>query len=259
MKIIITAGGTTEKIDEVRKITNTGTGRLGSIIAEEFVRRAGTRIEKIYYVCQEGTIVPELDCLEKITIEGVANAEVLLTQLLKSDRIDVIVHSMAVADYLVDRLTTAEDLAGFIAQRLSACDAAMLRDTETLTGLIAACIEENNRLLDKTGKISSSIENLAIFMKRTPKLIALFKALQPEAVLVGFKLLNQVARQELLDVAYELMQTNKCDFVLANDSSEITESGHVGYLLSADKTHTRMETKEEIAAGIVQAVLDLKG
>ena len=32
MKIIITAGGTSEKIDDVRTITNTSTGRLGYAI-----------------------------------------------------------------------------------------------------------------------------------------------------------------------------------------------------------------------------------
>ncbi|MFO7160860.1 MAG: phosphopantothenoylcysteine decarboxylase, partial [[Clostridium] cellulosi] len=37
MNVLITAGGTTENIDPVRKIKNTATGRLGSLIAEEFV------------------------------------------------------------------------------------------------------------------------------------------------------------------------------------------------------------------------------
>ncbi len=33
MKILITAGGTTEKIDQVRAITNHSTGRLGQALA----------------------------------------------------------------------------------------------------------------------------------------------------------------------------------------------------------------------------------
>ena len=35
MNIIVTAGGTSEPIDNVRRIANTGTGRLGSLVADE--------------------------------------------------------------------------------------------------------------------------------------------------------------------------------------------------------------------------------
>ena len=47
MNILITAGGTTETIDGVRSITNTGTGRLGSLIADEFEK--SPMINNIYY------------------------------------------------------------------------------------------------------------------------------------------------------------------------------------------------------------------
>ena len=38
MKILITSGGTTEKIDSVRGITNHATGSLGKYIAEIFLQ-----------------------------------------------------------------------------------------------------------------------------------------------------------------------------------------------------------------------------
>ena len=38
MKILITAGGTTEKIDQVRAITNHSTGRLGQALADYLVQ-----------------------------------------------------------------------------------------------------------------------------------------------------------------------------------------------------------------------------
>ena len=38
MRILITAGGTSEKIDEVRSITNHSTGKLGSLIAASFLK-----------------------------------------------------------------------------------------------------------------------------------------------------------------------------------------------------------------------------
>ena len=36
-KIVITAGGTSEKIDQVRKITNSSTGKLGMTIANHLL------------------------------------------------------------------------------------------------------------------------------------------------------------------------------------------------------------------------------
>ena len=40
MRILITAGGTSEKIDSVRAITNHSTGSLGKAIAEALVTRS---------------------------------------------------------------------------------------------------------------------------------------------------------------------------------------------------------------------------
>ena len=50
MKLIITAGGTTEKIDEVRSITNLSTGRLGHVIGTSIVKNFGEKLEKLYYM-----------------------------------------------------------------------------------------------------------------------------------------------------------------------------------------------------------------
>lgn len=38
MRILITAGGTSENIDSVRKITNSSSGRLGAVIAEQMLQ-----------------------------------------------------------------------------------------------------------------------------------------------------------------------------------------------------------------------------
>lgn len=185
MRLIITAGGTTERIDRVRKIKNTGTGKLGSLIAEAFVALYGDRIEKVYYVCEKETIVPKLDCLEEVNIEGVESAEAALTHILKTDKIDAVVHSMAVSDYTVDRLSTTADLAEFIAHRLSECIQGDFNDEEALADFIEQCIEANNKLINRDKKVGSNIKDLTIFMKQTPKLISMFKDMQPDIVFGG--------------------------------------------------------------------------
>ncbi|QAT51094.1 phosphopantothenate--cysteine ligase [Caproiciproducens sp. NJN-50] len=257
MKILITAGGTSEKIDQVRRIANTGTGRLGSLTAEEFVRQGGTKIEKIYYVCEPGSIVPELDCVEVIPTHDVDEVGDALEKLLTQEKIDAVIHSMAVSDYAVESVTTAENLAAFLADRLFPFGPEKFESKGSLAEFLAACVRENDRVLDRSRKVGSNVGNLMLCMRRTPKLIGLVKALQPSTVLVGFKLLNGVEKQELLDAGYGVLEKNSCDLVLANDLTEISRGRHAGYLLSPGRTWERFESKEEIAKGIAGKVLSL--
>ena len=256
MKIIITAGGTNEQIDQVRKITNAASGRLASAVAKEFVRQAGNEIEKIFYVCERTAIKPELDCMEVVTVHGTESVCDALTYILTNETIDAVVHAMAVSDYAVESMTTAEGLGAYVADRLWNLPE-RFADEAAFADYITACIRENDRLLDRRNKVSSNLEYPLIALKQTPKLIGMVKPLQPETILVGFKLLDGVPQKELLDVAHRLLQKNSCDFVLANDLSQIRGEHHVGYLLSPDKSYIRCETKSEIAKAIVQSVLEL--
>ena len=71
-KIIITAGGTSEKIDNVRKITNSSSGKLGMIIANHLLKESNDLI--IYYICSKNSLRPEIDKrLSVIEIESVEN------------------------------------------------------------------------------------------------------------------------------------------------------------------------------------------
>jgi len=345
--VIVTAGGTAEKIDAVRKIANSATGRLGSLITDEFARQGRGRVARVYYVCGEGaalpraerarmkagatplpepepepedsygavdaqaagamatgvlesdTLVPnalapdalESDALapdalapdalapdalahdaveiEVVRAEGVAGVEAALRQLLTAERIDAVVHSMAVSDYRVKRLTTAESLAGYLADRLAGwrrTDVAArcgsrtdYADSRALSAFLLQCILENDRLIDASHKVASNFENLIICMQQAPKLIGTIKKLQPGTLLVGFKLLNGVPEQALLDAGYELLQKNACDLVLANDSAQVGGRRHVGYLISPDRSHVRLGTKAEIAREIAGRVLALLG
>jgi phosphopantothenate-cysteine ligase len=257
MNLIITAGGTTEAIDRVRKITNSATGRLGSLTAGEFVKQGGSQVEKLFYVCEEGTAVPRFPCVEVVRAEGVEGVRSALFRLFSSRRIDAVVHSMAVSDYAVGSLTTAGGLARFLAQELFPRRPEEFPNEDSLAEFIRQDIEKNDRLIDRSRKISSDIGDLMLTMRRTPKLIGLMKKWQPSLILVGFKLLNRVSRQALLDAGYGVLKKNACDLVLANDSSQIDGDRHTAYLISPDKSFVKLETKEKIAAEIARRVLRL--
>ena len=231
MKIVITAGGTSERIDDVRTITNSSTGSLGFAIGTAFA--AEEKIEKIYYLHGKRAVWPEDEKVVPIEIGGVMDLKDSLIKVLTEDKIDAVIHAMAVSDYMVHQVTTLDKLMG---------------------------TEDPKHAQDLSGnKISSDIDDLIIHMKRSPKVISIIKELSPETTLVGFKLLSGVPHEELIDVGYRLLQKNKCDFVMANDLREIGNSMHKGYLIHTDKTYDSMNTNEEIATMIVRRILETKG
>ena len=237
MKIVITAGGTSERIDDVRTITNSSTGSLGYAIGQAFLRRAGGgntetdgSIEKIYYLHGMRAKVPEHEIVEDVPITGVLDLQEKLTKVLTEDHIGACIHAMAVSDYMVHRVTTLDKLLG---------------------------TEDPEHAQDLSGnKISSDIDDLIIHMKRSPKVISGIRQTSPGTLLVGFKLLSGVPHEELIDVGYRLLQKNDCEFVLANDLREIGPDFHKGYLIHRDRTYDTMNTNEEIADMIVRRVLE---
>lgn len=224
MKIIITAGGISERIDDVRSITNTSTGRLGHAIGQAFLTKYQGKIDRLYYLHGLRATPVEGDNVTAIPIEGVRDLQAQFQRLLTGEKIDAVIHAMAVSDYMVKEVTTLEKI-----------------KSGDKTGL------EGN-------KISSNIDDLTIVMERSPKVIGSIKKWSPDLTLVGFKLLSHVPHKELIQVGKNLLEKNGCSFVLANDLAEIGGGKHKGYLIHRDGSYDTMETNEEIAEMIARRV-----
>jgi phosphopantothenate-cysteine ligase len=196
------------------------TGRLSCLIAEAFAARAET--ERIFYVCGEKAVRPSVENAEIFPVEGVAELAETLTGLAESQKIDAVIHAMAVSDYSVRAVS-----------RVGAIAESFPRD----------------------GKIPSDVDDLVIFMQRTPKVISMLRGLLPEAVIVGFKLLDGVSEGQLVEVGRALLKKNDCDFVLANDLRNIDAAGHIGHLIDRSGAYVTYNNKEEIARGIAGAVI----
>ena len=94
MNILITSGGTSEKIDQVRSITNHSTGQLGKIISERFLE-AGFSVT---LVTTPTAVHPkEHPHLRKIFIKDVAELQTVLEKETPTHQ--VLIHAMAVSDY----------------------------------------------------------------------------------------------------------------------------------------------------------------
>ena len=110
-KIIITSGGTSERIDNVRKITNSSSGKLGCTIANKLIEFHEQKIDKIYYICSKNSVKPKHEKIEVVEIMDTQDLEKTVKNLLIDNKINYFIHSMAVSDYTVDYVTTAESLA----------------------------------------------------------------------------------------------------------------------------------------------------
>lgn len=224
MKLLITSGGTSEAIDQVRAITNHASGNLGKIIAEQALKIG----HEVTLVTTKQAVKPEPQ--QNLTIIEITNVESLkstLEPLVKNHQ--ALIHSMAVSDYTPVYMTGLDEV----------------QATEDVTSLLDKKNAES--------KISSKDDYQVLFLKKTPKVISYVKQWNPTIQLIGFKLLVDVPKEELFAVARQSIERNGADYILANDLTDIKGKQHIAYLV--DKTsEVQVQTKEEIAQLILETL-----
>ena len=104
-------------------------------------------------------------------------------------------------------------------------------------------------------KISSDLNDLILVLKPTPKIISIIKDISPATTLVGFKLLDNVEENELIKVAKELRDKNKCDYVIANDLANIRQGNHKALIIDKNDNITKSYGKEDIAKKLVKRLI----
>lgn len=243
LNILITAGGTSEYIDAVRKITNSSSGKLGSIIANEFSQK--NNINKIFYVCTPKSIKPNMSLIIKNGIdfklyEIITTMELkkVVEDILKNEKIDYFIHSMAISDYYVDYVSTAS----------------LLSKSLENSNNYEEALKNPTYKLDNSTKLSSSEDNLILVLKQTPKIISIIKKISPRTKLIGFKLLDNVTEEELIKVGFNLLVKNDCDYVFANDLKNIKEKEHIGFLIDKNKNYKKLNNKESISKEIINLI-----
>ena len=127
-KILVTAGGTKEKIDDVRYIANRSSGKMGVAIAEECYLRGG----EVLLLRAKNSVIPRYP-IRQLEFESSGDLSDLIDKNLKSAYI--IFHAAAVADF----------------------------STRPVTGKILSStplslkLEENPKILDRIKKINQKI------------------------------------------------------------------------------------------------------
>lgn len=219
MKILITAGGTVESIDDVRGITNFATGNLGKITAEKFLSNG----HFVHLIIGPNVVKPETH--ENLLLHPISSVSDLMnTMEAIIPQVDVVIHSMAVSDY------SPIAIAGF--------------------DEIPNKLDNLSNLTER--KISSSAEYQVLVLKKTPKVISFVKKWNPNVKLFAFKLLSGSSKETLLEIAQQSLLKNQADFMLANDLDNIDENHHHAFLLDSSSNLTEFHSKSDIADGILQ-------
>jgi phosphopantothenate-cysteine ligase len=249
LKAVVTAGGTSENIDGVRRITNSSTGTLSSLIADNLVDyglRLGKDI-KVYYIHTDNCKMPSnkrgSEMFEFIRATSTFEVKDAVETLLKEEKIDLFIHCMAVSDFFMHCYLSMEELASHIMD-LSLQSQQMSKED---------IIRHFSDLTPQEQKKISSKDDVCMFMKRTPKIINMIKKISPETFLIGFKLLSGGSFEDLLAAAQAQISENGSDFVLANDAKNIGNGKHEAVLIDNNgDVIGSFETKEHIASGIVK-------
>ena len=199
MRVLVTAGGTREPVDDVRVIANTSTGRLGARIADA-ASAAGHEVLLLHGVL---AVRPASARVRREAFDSAADLARLLDR--HAPRSDAVIHAAAVSDYVPVRAA---------------------------------------------GKLASDLPELTLRLVRAPKLVDRLRELQPEALLVAFKLTSGADEGAMLEAARALLQRARLDAVVVNDAAHTEEEDHEALLVNATEVLARCRGKERIAQAV---------
>lgn len=238
-KILITAGPTNEYIDEVMKITNMSTGRLGIELTNELSSRG----YEVTLVCTRSVTYNSLyfkyglennPLVKTVKIETTEQMlQALTAEALEGNTYDLVVHAAAVGDYKPEFSFKMENMALEIADYLHNNYDEIPSIYDFYQDILKIMTNPKCKVNDDT-KISSYEPNLTVKLGLTPKLISHLKEWFPEATLVGFKLLENVTKDHIIDVATKLCNKNNMNYIIANDLHDLRQGKHISYLCNKD-------------------------
>lgn len=233
LKILVTAGPTPVKVDDVRIITNVFTGTTGYRIAV-LAAETGAEVTLLlgpHHIENADTLAgePYSEIAKKmagifaskarmesgggnIKIERYEYFEQLMAlteKHIRSQKFKIVIHSAAVADYAP-----------------------------------AA----------KQGKIKSNLDKLNIELDPTPKIIKRFKEWDPKIFQVQFKLEIGLSEPDLIETAYRSLQKNNSNLVVANNKPGTSTNTAAAYIIDREKNIIKISTRENIYENLLKEI-----
>jgi phosphopantothenoylcysteine decarboxylase/phosphopantothenate--cysteine ligase len=181
MNCIVTAGPTFEPLDDVRRLTNFSTGRLGTELAN-FLAARGHRVTLL--IGAAATYAGERKAQSVKTFSTTADLRAKL-KACSGKKVDAIFHAAAVSDFAFGQIFA-----------------------ETKAGEFTA--------LKASKKISTRQGQLLAELVSTPKIIAELRGWFPKTKIVGWKFEAEGQRADALRAAKKQIMDCATDFCVAN-------------------------------------------
>ncbi len=238
MNVLVTGGGTSAPIDDVRTITNVSTGRFAAAISASCLSRGAC----VWHLHAPSAQLPLL-CRARYDLEA-DNPDGELNRLrrlhdewrLVRDRLNLVgMKTGTVADYFEKLkhilLTQPIDVA-FLAMAVSDYEPDPV-----------------------AGKLSSDENEMIVRCIRTPKVIRSVRDWAPSIYLVGFKLLSRATMPELVRQAEASGRINRADLTVANDLQSLVAGRHTVHLVRTGHPPVTLEPGADLADRLVDHVL----
>jgi len=212
MRILVTAGGTEEPVDGVRRLTNTSTGVTGGVIARTFAEHGAEVL-----LLHAARAPLESVAVERDTFVTFADLENALCRHLGKGDWDAVVHLAAVSDYSVASIE----------------------------------VDGRSVPHGNDGKIGSGHE-VVIRLSPNPKLIDSLKTWSRNKSIrvIGFKLTNEPDPALRTTRVRALLDRSAVDIVVHNDLGEMTAHSHPAEIWSRQGPLVRTATKKELAEAL---------
>jgi phosphopantothenoylcysteine synthetase/decarboxylase len=207
MRVLVTAGNTREKIDDVRDWGNIFTGNTGFSIAREMASVADVDL-----LTSNRQHIEEAQTISRMRASGFSSHAELkgaLAAMMSREIYDAVFMTAAVADYQPVRAYAVLD------RRSSGG-----RETWVVQDVQA-------------GKVKSTYGQIAILGAPTEKLVDLFRTQWKfKGLLVKFKLEVGISKDELIQIGQASRNSSDADYLVANTLEMVSGAGAGAFLLS---------------------------
>jgi phosphopantothenoylcysteine synthetase/decarboxylase len=110
-----------------------------------------------------------------------------------------------------------------------------------------AAVSDYRPAQEERGKLPSGEDELVLRLRPTPKIVDEVRPLDPDILLVKFKLEVGRTEDELLAIAEASRARSDADMVVANDLSRMDRERHPAVLMDRQGVRARVETTAELA------------
>ncbi len=217
LRVVLTAGGTREPIDDVRHVSNVASGSLPAALADVLLARGA----EVHYIHGPGARLPGRVALDVEVLGLPADAlnQKLVAWTQAAERARA---AMAAGELTLHPIETAQQAAETLARVVASVQPQLVACAMAVADFAPVA---------RTGKLPSHTAELTIRMLPTPKAIDGVKPAHPGCRLLGFKLLSGASEAELRDAALHLCQRSGADLVFGNDIKDYRAGRRRGLLL----------------------------